>query len=132
MHGIRPETRLVREIDVGCAALGSGRDFGIGLALPALDGFGVSLVRALQRFLRRQPQARQHSAHSRDAKLHAELLLNQHGRDLPRPQPEVQTVLPRALAIDPSEHLRLLRCRELARPTGRRARNQRAFAFAPS
>src|SRR5512142_1985263 len=96
-------------MDLGLVALGAARNRGIGLALPAGNGFGIALIGALQRLLRGQPQARQDRADRGQTQAHAETLGDQVAHDLAGPQATIKPVLQRILAVDPSTHLPLLR-----------------------
>jgi hypothetical protein len=123
MHRVSPEARFVPEEDLGVFLAGLSGNGWIRVVLPALDCFRVALVSALQRLLRRQVQPRQHRADRRQAQRDTELPPHQFPNQVARPQPEVKPILHRILAIDPAQHLLLLRTCELARAA-------RAFAGA--
>jgi hypothetical protein len=61
MHGVSPESRFVPEVDFAPALPRSRSDCRVGFSLPALDRLRVTLVGALQGFLRRQPELGQHA-----------------------------------------------------------------------
>jgi hypothetical protein len=90
----------------------------------------IALVGALQWLLWGQAQIGQQSADGSEPQADSEFLLDQRGRNLAGPQPEVQAVLPGVFAVDPAKHLRLLRGRELGGASRRRASGQRALSFA--
>ena len=125
MHRIGAEAGLIPEEDVSALRLGLPGDGRVGFPLPALDGFRIALIGALQRLLRRQPELRQQFADRGQPKPDAKLLLDQLGHHRARPQTKVQAVLARVTAIDPAEHLPLLRRRQTARPSRRFGRAQR-------
>ena len=72
------------------------------------------------------PLALRLCSHRRHAKPNVEPPLDQLSHQRPRPQPEVQAILTRVTAIDPTEHLLFLARRQTARPPRRRTRVQRA------
>src|ERR1700733_10932001 len=104
MHGIGTEPRLVPEEDLTAFHFGLSCNGRIAHALPALDRLRV----ALKRLLRRQIEAGEQLADRREAQADIKLPLNQRSHHRSCPQPEVQTILSRVLAVDPAEHLLLL------------------------
>lgn len=130
VHRIGPESGFIPEVDVRLVALGLAGDRGIGLALPTGDGFGVALVGPLQRLLGRQSSPRQQRPYRRQAQRHAKTLRDQLPHGLARPQPEVESILPRVLAVHPPEHLLLLRRGQRSPPPRRLLQPQRALALA--
>src|SRR5437667_60629 len=122
---IGTKTGFIPEIDLGHTTFGPCRNARIGVALPRRDRLRVALVGAHQRFLRRQPQARQQLADRGQAELHAKLVGDQLGNDVPRPQTKIKAIPTRVPAVDPAEYLpRLLRC-QFGRTAGALARAQR-------
>ena len=79
MHRIGAKTRLVPEIYLATRCLRLSRNGRKRLALPSLDRFWITLVGALQRLLRGQPEFGQQFAYSSHAKTHAKLALNETG-----------------------------------------------------
>src|SRR4029077_3643067 len=77
-------------------------------ALPALDRLRIALIGALQRLLRRQIEPGEQLADRREAHSDIKLPLNQLSHHRSRPQPEVQTILSRVLAVVPPQPLPLL------------------------
>src|ERR1035437_3717083 len=118
MYRVGTKTRFVPKEYLSSLTLrlrGNGRKT---LALPPLYRLRVTLVGALQRLLRCEPQFSQQRPHGGDAHTHAEFLLDQDGDDLPRPQSEVQTVLQWIAAVDPAKYLAFLLRRKPARTSG--------------
>jgi hypothetical protein len=99
---------LIEKENLRALPLGPGAQTREDLGRPALDRHGVAFVRAPQRFLRGDVQRGEQPPDGCHAQAYAKLLLDQRGDDLPRPQPTVETVLPRVLAIDPPAYLELL------------------------
>ena len=99
VHRIGAKARLVPEIDLALVPLGGACDRGVGLAL----------VGALHGFLRDQTLSSQQRADRGRAHAHTESLADQFSHAVPRPHPEVESILPGGLAVDPAKHLPLLR-----------------------
>src|SRR4029077_14656744 len=83
------------------------------------------LIGALQRLLRRQIEPGEQLADRREAQADTELPLNKLCHHRSRPQPEVQTILSRVLAVDPAEHLLFLPRRQTSWASRCRPRFQR-------
>ncbi len=119
---------FIKEEDRRADALGPGAQAGEHHRFPALDGRGIALIRAPQRFLWRDVQLGEQAPDRRHAHPYFEPLLNQGRHNLAGPQTKVEAVLARVLASDPSTNLELLSRRQrwraprmLARLEGRLA-----------
>ena len=98
----------------------------IGLWLPQGNRFRIPLTRTL----RRQLQLRQQRADRTDAQRNPELALDQQRHDRARPQSEIQSLQTRSAAVDPAQHLPLLRRRQAARTPDAAGRTQSPQALA--
>jgi hypothetical protein len=67
--------------------------------LPAGNRLWIALIGSLQWLLRRQAELCQQLPHCRDPELDPKFLFDQLARNLPRPQPEIETILARVLAV---------------------------------
>src|SRR6266508_446881 len=103
---------LIEEEELRPDAFGPGAQAGKHRRGPALDRRGIALVGAPQGFLRRDVQLGEQAPDGGHAQPHSELLRDERPHNLPRPQPEVEAVLPRVLAIDPAPDLELLARRQ--------------------
>jgi hypothetical protein len=84
VHRIGAQARLVTEIDLALVPPDGACDRGVGLAL----------VGALQGFLRGQTLSSQQRADRGQAHAHTESLADQFSYAVPRPHPEIESVLP--------------------------------------
>src|SRR5450756_913921 len=132
VHGVSAKARLIPKQNLRAVAFSLTGQRRIRLLLPQCNRFGISLIRTLQRFLRRQLQFRQQRADGRDSQINPELLLDQQRHDRARPQTEIQSILPRIAPIDPTKNLSLLRRGQATRPTGAASRTQRPQTVAAS
>jgi hypothetical protein len=83
-HSIGMEPWLIPEIDFATGRLGrpgNGREL---FALPLFDRFGITPIRQLQRFLRRQAQLGQQFSHRRYAKRNTKIPLDQPRHQRPK------------------------------------------------
>ena len=124
LHRIGAKARLIPEVDISLVSLGLPGNRWVSFPLPARDRLGVTLIGALQRFLRRQSHPRQQRSHRRQTQYHAETLGNKVTSDLARPQAKVETVLHRVLAVDPTKDLMFLSRCEAAWSSAGRLRRQ--------
>src|SRR5205085_8753886 len=125
MHRIGAKARLVPEENVCTLSLGHARQPRIALALPALNGLGISLISTLQWLLRREPQLGQQHAHCTQAQPNSKLLLNEQRDNAPRPQTKIEFVLARVTTVYPTTFLPRI---EPARASTGRPRAQRTHA----
>lgn len=116
-HLIRAHAGLVQEENLRATAFGSGAKPRKRLLRPLFDRRRVPLVGSAQWFLRSNVELGQQPSDRGHPQLDAEPLLDQRCHNLPRPQSEVESVLARILAVDPTPHLQLLRrCQLVLRP----------------
>ena len=95
------------------------------VALVAISGLLLLLT-----FATSAHKALREAVDRRHAQVDPKLLLDQRGCNLPGPKPEVQSVLPRILAVDPTKHLPLLRRRQLRGSSRSWPRGQRTLSIA--
>src|SRR5450830_381559 len=105
---IRADARLIEKEDVGAHRTGSGFEPRELFPFPALDRFGIPLIGAPEWLLRRDVELAEQLADRRHSEPDSEPLFNQVGDDPPSPQTEIEPVLPRILAHDPTADLQLL------------------------
>src|SRR5258707_9167506 len=122
---------LIEEEDLRADALGAGAHAGEHRGRPAFDRHRIALIRAPQGFLRRDVQLGEQAPHGGHAHPHPELLRDQRRHDLPRPQPKVEAVLTRVLAIYPATDLELLARRQGGFPPRMFARAEGGRATSP-
>src|SRR5208282_5840417 len=130
MNGVGAKARFIPKQNLRAVAFGLAGQRRISLLLPQRNCLRISLIRALQRFLRSQLQLRQQRTHRRDSQVHAEFLLNQQRDDRACPQAKIQSVLPRIATVDPSKYLPLLGGRQASRTTRGTLRTQRSQSVA--
>ena len=105
---IGADASLVEKEDLRADAPGAGAQLREHRRLSALDRHGIALVGAPQRLLGGDVQLGKQPTDGGHAQLHAAALRDQGCHDLPSPQPEIETVLARVLAIDPAPNLQFL------------------------